>query len=267
MGNQNENEIENIYQKYRKSMIQIGKGRNSKIYKLEIKDKNAIYIIKEIDLRYLIYDQELIEVYQKLISITMKIKNENVIKYYSFFKENDSLIVIMEYGGETNLNQFIEKYRIKSELIGQERIKDIIIQICNGLKEFHNNSIILRCLNPYNIFIDNNHKIKISLPLSIYLYDKNIHYQVRLKDFYIAYEIIGGDKYTLKADIWSLGCIIYELFTLSNYCKDKVYYHEVKKIDTDIYNPKWQKLIDLLLKLDYRKRPNIDEALNFVQSI
>ena len=56
MGNQNENEIENIYQKYRKSMIQIGKGRNSKIYKLEIKDKNAIYIIKEIDLRYLIYD-------------------------------------------------------------------------------------------------------------------------------------------------------------------------------------------------------------------
>ena len=269
MGNQNENEIENIYQKYRKSMIQIGKGYDSKTYKLEIKDKNAIYIIKEIDLRYLIYDQELIEVYQKLISIIMKIKNENVIKYYSFFKENDSLIVIMEYGGDTNLNQFIEN---KSEFIYPEIIKDIIIQICNGLKEFHNNSIILRCLNPYNIFIDNNHKIKISLPLSIYLYDKNIniYYQARLsfkKDYYIDYKIIGGDKYTLKTDIWSLGCIIYELFTLSNYYKDKIYYHEVKKINTKIYDPKWQKLIDLLLKEDYRKRPNIEEILNVVRSI
>ena len=51
MGNQNENEIENIYQKYRKSMIQIGKGYKSKTYKLEIKGKNIIYAIKKIDLR------------------------------------------------------------------------------------------------------------------------------------------------------------------------------------------------------------------------
>ena len=58
--------------------------------------------------------------------------------------------------------------------------------------------------------------------------------------------------------MWSLGCIIYELFTFNNYNKDK-FFNKIKKIDNDIYNPKWQELMESLLQNDFNKRPNINQ--------
>ena len=258
MGNQNENKYENLYQKYRKSMIQIGR----RTYKLEIKDNNTIYAIKEI--RFV--RSEEFQKYQKVISILSKINNENIIKYYDFFKEKDTYIVVMEYGGDTNLEQFIKKYRNDNMLIKPKLLEDIIIQICNGIKEFHNNNIVLGCLNPYDIFINNNLKVKISLPL---LHSESYHSTTRKR---VEYHYFSPEKreykhLTPKTDLWSLGCIIYELFTLNDYYKDKFYYDKDCKIDTVIYNPKWQELIDLLLKEDYSLRPNIEETLKIIQSI
>ena len=78
-------------------------------------------------------------------------------------------------------------------------------------------------------------------------------------------------KYNNKVDIWSLGCIIYELLTL-NYCFeniidlcDKIYSNKrYGEININKYNNKWQVLIDLLLKKDYNERPTIDEVINFL---
>ena len=39
---------------------------------------------------------------------------------------------------------------------------------------------------------------------------------------------------------------------------------DVKKIDENIYNPKWQELIDLLLQIDYSNRPNINDIIDFI---
>ena len=66
---------------------------------------------------------------------------------------------------------------------------------------------------------------------------------------YLAPEIIKGTKYNNKVDIYSLGCIIYELFTL----------------DIKIYNPKYQNLIDLLLRKDYHERPNAEKIIDLIK--
>ena len=262
MGNQNENKYENLYQKYSKSMMRIGRST----YKLEIKDNNTIYAIKEI--RFADRDLEEFQKYQEKISILSKINSENIIKYYDFFKEKDTYIMVMEYGGDTNLKQFIKKYRNDNMLIKPKLLEDIIIQICNGIKEFHNNNIVLGCLNPYNIFINNNLKVKISLPLLLLetYYEKTC---VRPEIHYFSPEIrkyIQIKHLTPKTDLWSLGCIIYELFTLNDYF-EAIILRKDCKINIDLYNPKWQELIDLLLKRDYSLRPNIEETLKIIQSI
>ena len=41
--------------------------------------------------------------------------------------------------------------------------------------------------------------------------------------------------------MYSLGCIIYEFFTLNNYFGDK-FNNSIKKIDSGIYNYKWQEI-------------------------
>ena len=70
---------------------------------------------------------------------------------------------------------------------------------------------------------------------------------------YAAPEIKYKGIYNEKSDIWSLGCIIYELSTLNIYSKDK-FMNEIKEINSDIYIYNWQKLIDSLLQIDYKKR-------------
>ena len=50
--------------------------------------------------------------------------------------------------------------------------------------------------------------------------------------------------------MYSLGCIIYELFNSNKYYRDKGY-DKIKKIDSNIYNKKWQEIINSLLQKNY----------------
>ena len=75
----------------------------------------------------------------------------------------------------------------------------------------------------------------------------------------MAPEIISGEEYNNKVDMYSLGCIIYELFTLNQYFVDMIK-HDIKEIDLDCYDPKWQELIDKLLDTNPEKRLNINEV-------
>ncbi len=82
---------------------------------------------------------------------------------------------------------------------------------------------------------------------------------------YQAFRIMKG-KYNNKVDIYSLGCIIYELLTFSNYFIDKMS-DVIKIIDNNKYNEKWQNLINLLLKIDYHERPHIEEVYEYIERL
>ena len=169
----------------------------------------------------------------------------------------------MEYGGNKTLKKFIDDRGCK--LIEPETINSIIKQICLGLKEIHDADITHRDLKPANIFIDENLRIKIgdfgSSTSSNYFTTKIGTPQ------YAALELLDdkklGDKFSNKVDIYSLGCIFYELFTLSNYYRDKTY-NKIKKINTNFYDNKWQKLINLMLSLNPDERPNIGDIFNYL---
>ena len=58
--------------------------------------------------------------------------------------------------------------------------------------------------------------------------------------------------------MYSLGCIIYELFTLKIYYLNEEF-NDIQEIDS-VYDPKWQELIDKLLDTNPEKRLNINEV-------
>ena len=180
----------------------------------------------------------------------------------------------MEYGGDMNLDIFIKN---QNKGIEEDIIKKIVLQICNGLKEIHNANIIHRDLIPGNIFINTNnynYSIKIGdFGISNKL-ETNQNFTYTMKGTgnfsYMPPEIIEGckSKITNKVDIYSLGCIIYELFNKSRYHDDKLYRDEgLKKINTDIYNSKWQDLIDLLVKSKKSERPDINKVIGYISDI
>ena len=61
-----------------------------------------------------------------------------------------------------------------------------------------------------------------------------------------------------KVDMYALGCIIYELFTLKIYYLNEEF-NDIQEIDS-VYDPKWQELIDKLLDTNPEKRLNINEV-------
>ena len=108
----------------------------------------------------------------------------------------------MEYSGDIDLKKYINNYKNKGELINENIIKDIILQICKGLKVTHKNKIIHRDLTPDNIFIDINNKIKIGdFGVSKILTTLNKYTKSQIgKTYYLAPEILKGLIYNNKVD-------------------------------------------------------------------
>ena len=243
-----------------KQIKEIGKGAFGKVYLME-KD-NKYYALKKIPINLL--EKEEIDKYKEEINILSSFDNEYIIKYYDSIIGNNYINIYMEYGGDKNLKEFIESR--ENKLIEEELILYIILQICLGLKEIHRKKIIHRDLTPDNIFINEYNRIKIGdfgVSKRLGTFKRTAYTQVG-KLHYIAPEIELGEKYNNKVDIYALGCIIYELFTLDKYYIDKFIKEKNCKIDTSIYNIRWQKLIDSLLEKDYNKRPNIEEVYDYI---
>ena len=167
------------------------------------------------------------------------------------------------------MRKFIEEYQRKKSLIAENVIYNIIRQICAGIREIHRMKIAHRDLKPENIFMNSNMNIKIGdFGLSRQLnpdksHESTIH--VAGTQLYMAPEIYEG-KYNEKSDMYALGCIIYEFIFLCFYYVDKQM-NKIKKVNTNIYNNKWQTLIDSLLEIDYKKRIIIEQAFYLVDDI
>ena len=82
-----------------------------------------VYLVEKDNKRYAlkkstkILTKEEIEQIKKLINVLSKINNEYLIKYYNIFMENDTFYILMEFAGEKNLKQFINKYNKKVNIL------------------------------------------------------------------------------------------------------------------------------------------------------
>ena len=224
-----------------KIIRKLGEGGFAEVYLIE--KNNKLYALKK-TIKPL--KEEETNKYNEIINILKKIDNKYITKYYYTFSEKNSFNIVMEFCGEKNLKQFIDDYRNKDILIEENTISYIIIQICLGLKEIHKNKLIHRDLTPDNIFIDENNNIKIGDFGISKIIGTNEYANSRIGKYkYFAPEFEIGEKYNNKIDIYSFGCVIYELFTQNEYYVDIRIMEKVCKIDSETYNPEWQNLINL----------------------
>ena len=259
-------------QKNSKYMIieELGQCSFGKRFKVKNMDNNKFYAIKKIPINK-IKEEDLNKIKNE-VKILSNFNNEYIVKYYESFIDNNDFNIVMEYCEGLDLRKFIDENKEKNQLIDKCLIYDIISDICLGIKEIHNKNIIHRDLKPENLFISENSE---NLGIIIKIGDFGISKQLNNnKDFtntqigtlaYMAPEILKGENYNNKVDIWSLGCIIQELCTL-DLCFEgnsfitifnKIMELNHKKINQKIYGIDLQNLIDSLLEMDEAKRPDI----------
>jgi serine/threonine protein kinase len=135
------------------------------------------------------------------------LNHPNIVRMIAAEKENKTFFMVMEYvRGKT-----LEKILVKEKILSIEQALDYTKQICAGVDHAHKNKIIHRDLRPSNIMVSEEGTIKITdFGTSAWL--QNVPYaSTRIgSPPYMAPEQFQG-KATFASDIYSIGCILYEM--------------------------------------------------------
>jgi serine/threonine protein kinase len=181
----------------------IGKGAFSDVYKSKDYKNNSIVALKVVrnEKRFhrCAYNEN--KLYEKLQEKSICI---NIINLQRFFKFNNDLFFIFEIHG-ISLYDYYRDYENKIYM------KDFSRQILNGLVYLHNFNIIHADLKPENILIKDN-ILKIIDLGSSFDEKQNIYEDYIQSRWYRSPEVLFNKVITKKIDIWSYGCIVYELY-------------------------------------------------------
>ena len=174
----------------------------------------------------------------------------------------------MEYADDGDINHKIQENLKRRLQFEESQVWEWIIQLLKGLKYLHDNKIMHRDLKCANIFLMKNGLVKIGDLNVSKITKSNMARTQTGTPYYIAPEIWKNKPYDYKCDIWSLGCIIYEICTsrppfrgtslaeLGNNIL-RGYYLPFSGFSNDIKN-----LIAKMLIVDPNKRASINELLN-----
>lgn len=167
-------------------------------------------------------------------------------------------------GGD--LGQYLEKQ--KGRLLDERTIWDFFIQICLGIQYLHARRVLHRDLKSTNMFLGKDGSLKIG-DLGVAKELKTNHASTIVgTPYYLSPELCEEKPYNNKSDIWSLGCILYELCTLHHPFDSKtlggLYLKIIKgqyRPIASLYSDEMSKIIEACLQKECSKRPTIQQIL------
>lgn len=187
-------------QRYIKGNL-IGAGTYAKVYQAIDNETRMVVALKEIRL----YEFEgMPSTSLREISILKSTFHKNIIKLIQVIHTQDLLTIVFEYM-EYDLLKYIRRH---------DNIFNLMQQLVDGVCYLHKNNIIHRDLKPVNILVNKDGCLKIA--------DFGLARMVSPMDYAYSSEVVtlwyrapellmGTSEYLYEIDIWSLGCIFYEM--------------------------------------------------------
>ena len=256
---------------------EIGKGSYSTVYLVKKYSSNKEFALKKVNLAKLTPKERQNSL--KEVNFLSEIKDPNVIGYEeSFYEKNGNfLYLVMEYAPYGDLGKILQKRKKLKEYYSENELLNMYLQIASGLKAIHAKQIIHRDLKSANIFITNNNDL--ILKIGDFNVSKKIDY-LNLKNtqtgtpYYASPEIWENRPYDFKSDIWSLGCLFYEIASFSTPFKGnnmKELYENILKGNMaplpKHYSNKILKIIKICLRQDADLRPNINDIKFYIENL
>ncbi|XP_074654036.1 serine/threonine-protein kinase Nek9-like [Tubulanus polymorphus] len=246
----------------------LGKGAFGEAVLYRKTEDNSLVVWKEINLAPLTEKER--RDAQNEIDILSMLNHPNVVMYYNHFLDVETLLIEMEYA---NGGTMYHKIANEKELLDETAVIWYFYQLVSAVIHIHEYGILHRDIKTLNIFLTKTHLIKLGdFGISKMLDSNSAMAQSYVgTPYYMSPELIRGDQYDQKSDIWACGCVLYELLTLKKTfdatnplrLAAEIVSGDFDDVDKDFYSPAIISIVHLLLDKDPSKRPNAEEILAY----
>ena len=233
------------------------------------KSDNKVYALKRIKINKM-SKREISDALNE-IRFLASIRQKNIVGFYEAFLENKEteLCIIMEYCGCGDLAQKVERYKRRKQYIDEDVIWRYLIQSLKALVHLHEKGICHRDLKTANSFLAEDGSIKIG-DMNVSKRLKKGHLQTQIgTPYYMSPEIWNNRPYDASSDLWSLGCMMYELCALKPPFVADSFPALKRAVTAGRYSPiprkfsdSLAKVIGSMLKLNPNQRPTANALLN-----
>ncbi|XP_061842045.1 serine/threonine-protein kinase ULK1a isoform X1 [Nerophis lumbriciformis] len=195
----------------------IGHGAFAVVFKGRHKEKHEWEVaVKCINKKNLAKSQSLLG---KEIKILKELKHENIVSLLDYQEMGGCIYLVMEYCNGGDLAEYLQCKRTLSE----DTIRVFFQQIAQAMKVLQSKGILHRDLKPQNILLchpKGRRSSSINTCVKIADFGFARHLQTNMmaatlcgSPMYMAPEVIMSQNYDAKADLWSIGTIIYQCLT------------------------------------------------------
>ncbi|KAK0086543.1 hypothetical protein PV325_002991 [Microctonus aethiopoides] len=198
----------------------IGHGAFAVVFKGRHRKKSNVVAIKSITKKSLAKSQNLLGKEIKILKELTVLHHENVVALLDCMESNHNVFLVMEYCNGGDLADYLGAKGTLSE----DTIRVFLKQLAGAMKALHAKGVVHRDLKPQNILLSHNcgkacpqpHQITLKIAdfgFARFLQDGVMAATLCGSPMYMAPEVIMSLQYDAKADLWSLGTIVFQCLT------------------------------------------------------
>uniref|UniRef100_A0A3P8U530 NIMA related kinase 10 n=1 Tax=Amphiprion percula TaxID=161767 RepID=A0A3P8U530_AMPPE len=236
----------------------LGTGAFGSVFKVLKQSGQNLLALKEVNLHNPAFgkdkksrDSNVEKIISELTIIKEQMTHPNIVKYYKTFLEGDKLYIVMELIEGVPLAEHFNSLKEKQQQLTEDRIWNIFIQVTTDDLSPHWEISPFLAMTDFGLAKQKQENSKLTSVVGTILYS--------------CPEVVKNEPYGEKADIWALGCILYQMATLQPPFYSSNMLSLASKIVEAVYEPveegafseRVTEMIRWCLSPDAEQRPDI----------
>ena len=188
----------------------LGRGSFATVWRGTCAKTGVEVAVKEIDCERL--SKKLRESLKLEVEVMRKMRDDHILRFIDMETSKDTVYIVLEYCGGGDLSQFIKRHGRMDE----SAAKRFMLQLARGLRAMRKAQLVHRDLKPQNLLLTSD-DLNAELKIADFGFARYIRESEGMADtvcgspLYMAPEVLNYQKYDAKADLWSVGAILFEM--------------------------------------------------------